>query len=619
MRVNEAFLNSETIFLFRGYLNSILSENLSNFVYNSTTFSIYREELDSLTRSIKDIVLFVINDELRKTNNSEINSRVLINDVIINEIIREEYVSSKLQVLALENLIENKLNSIVNGCKSSTNNFIIFENPIPFTEFSLFKDTKIDYNENSEDETNQEDNEKSQYVGICNSTISNSSNEIKESICRVLTRFIERLYMDEKDFNLHFILVSPFSKPPKDLLRDGMIQVCLPIEWDTSKNNMCILIREVFSGINITEDIVELIIASVSNKGNILSNLLELCYDIRNSQIKKAIGRRLLNKDSLKVNEITKINIRDIEESIKNYNSKMFNLIYSSSIDSIVSIKISIDEDFIGLEKIRDSIKKSVASLEKEEFKSSNFYLKGTDDEYYYPITWFLWGVTGSGKSTLVRSIISLSPKVRVIICNVVEIISPLQGITTRNLRKIFKNALNSRPCILIFDDIDTFLVMNSPNSDSEGETRFKIQTELSETILLLLDSIVHNTSIDNSKIDECLKYFEDSDLNVEFDFTVTNLVRRIPGLMVMMTGKQNIRNYPKELISKIQRHSILTLPSIKEITEYYGKSGNNEIIEVLEEIKNELEECGSKAFLNASEYELLIKEKMYERRMKKT
>ncbi|KAK6587690.1 AAA superfamily ATpase [Cryptosporidium xiaoi] len=617
MRPNRAFLNSEAIFLLRGYLNSIFYENQDNFVSNSTTFCVYREELDSLSKEIKDIVIYVINDELEKVNSSELNGKVFINDVIINDIIREEYVSNKLQVLALENLIENKLNEILNNCKRNTNNFLVFENPIKFMNFSIFQETQTRYDENLEDEIDQEDNEKSEYIGICNSTFSNASNELKESICRVLTRFIERLYMDEKDFNIHFILVSPFSRPPKDLLRNGMIEVHLPIEWDTSKDNMCLLIKEIFSGVELTKDIIEIIIASVSNKGNALSNLLELCYEIKNSLIKKAIGRKLLNRDSIKKEEIIKIYINDVEESIRNYNFKMFNLVYSSSIDSLISTRISIDNDFIGLKKIRDSIKKSVASLEKEEIYGSNFDSTNIGSEYDYPITWFFWGVTGSGKSTLVRSLTSLSPKVRVIICNVVELISPFQGVTTRNMRTIFKSALNSRPCILIFDDIDTFLAMNLSNIESEGETRLRIQKELSETILLLLDSIVHNIS-DHSIIDEHLSNLENGNSNIEFEFTNTNLVRRIPGFMVIMTGKQNINNYPKELISKVQRHSMLTLPSIEEISEYYSKTENNEIIGIIEEIKNELE-CESRAFLNVSEYELLIKEKMFERAMQKT
>ncbi|POM82175.1 ATPase family associated with various cellular activities (AAA) family protein [Cryptosporidium meleagridis] len=612
MTVYKSLLNSNALNIFRGYIKGILSNNNGGFSPRSTNICLYKQVADSLSNNIKDLVLHILNEELEKNTEKEFANTIYLNLI---DLITDNYLYLNAPILPLESLINNEFERIINSSKDKSSNFIIIELPRYFRSRSLFFKNSANNQVEEEDGLDSDDEfcKEVTHFGVFNTTTDDASNKLEESIYRVLKRFIERTMMQE-NFNNHIIMLSPYFKPPQLLLGKGMFEIYLSIEWETNKSNLIQLIEDVFKGIEVENGVIEMIIASISNQNSAFSELIELCFELKHSLATKYIGRRILKGKDIDLNCKMKIRNEDAQDFLQKYNSKLLNSYYSS-IDSLISTKISIDNDFVGLNELRKSIKDSINAL--EQFSERSEVSKNEIDTYAYPISWFLWGSSGSGKSTLVRSMVSISPKVKVLLCNVIDLISPFHGITTRNLRRIFKNAINSRPCILVFDDIETLGALTKKDDLSEGEVRSKINKELASTFLHLLDSVI---SIDqfgdlgNDLLQQMNTNTQERSLEEAIDHFNPKVSRKLAGIMIVMTSRNNMGDFSTELLLKVQKHSFLQLPSIKELLESIREKDNDEVSATAEEIANEIQNLQGDRLINVSEFKILVQNKLYEK-----
>ncbi|XP_668382.1 hypothetical protein [Cryptosporidium hominis TU502] len=613
MTVYKSLLNSNALNIFRGYIKGILSDKNGVFSPRSTNICIYKQVADSLSNNIKGLVLHILNEELEKNKEKELASTI---DLNLIDLITDNYLYLNAPILPLESLLNNEFERIISSSKDKSNNFIIIELPRYFTSNPLFFKNSANKQVEEEDglDSDNEFCKEVTHFGVFNTTTDDASNKLEESIYRVLKRFIERAMMQE-NFNIHLIMLSPYFKPPQFLLGKGMFEIYLSIEWEASKSNLIQLIKDVFKGIEVENGVIEMIIASVSHQDSAFSKLIELCFELKHSLATKYIGRRILKREDIDLNCKMKIRNEDAQDFLQKYNSKLLNSYYSSSIDSLIATKISIDNDFVGLNELRKSIKDSINAL--EQFSERSEVSENEIDIYGYPISWFLWGSSGSGKSTLVRSMVSISPKVKVLLCNVIDLISPFHGITTRNLRRIFKNAINSRPCILVFDDIETLGAFTKKDDISEGEVRSKINKELASTFLYLLDSVIsinQDGDLGNDLLQLLNINIQERSLEEAIDHFNSKVSRKVPGIMIIMTSRNNMGDFSTELLLKVQRHSFLQLPSTKELLESIREKDNDEVSAIAEEIANEIQNLQGERLINVSEFKILVQNKLYEK-----
>ncbi|KAH8584771.1 AAA superfamily ATpase [Cryptosporidium sp. chipmunk genotype I] len=610
MTIFKSLLSSNALSIFRGYIKGILADNYEGFSPRSSNFCIYKQVADSLSNSIKDLVLHILSEELEKNTEKKLVSTIELNLV---DLITDNYLYLNAPILPYESLLNNEFEKIMNSSKSKSNNFIIIELPRNFRLNSL-SSRDLTSNQVEEEDNLDSDGElhKVTHFGVFNTTTSDPSNKLEESIYRVMKRFIERIMMQE-NYNIHLIMLSPYFKPPQLLLGKGMFEIYLSIEWKASKSNLAQLINDVFEGAEVDSDVVEMLIASVSHQDSAFSKLIELCFELKHFLANKYIGRRIFKGENIDLNLIMKFRNDDVQEFLQGYNSKLLSSYYSSSIDSLIATKISIENDFVGLNELRRSIKKSITAL--EQFNEHSEASENEIDTCEYPISWFLWGSSGSGKSTLIRSMVSISPKVKVLFCNVIDLISPLHGITTRNLRRIFKNAIDSRPCILVFDDIETLGAFSKKEDLSEGEVRSKINKELASTLLYLLDSVV---SIDqDGDLENNISQLIDMNIQLYSGETIDHInpkvSRKVAGIMIIMTSRANMSSFPPELLFKVQRHSFLQLPSTKELLESIDRK-DDEISTTAQEIADEIQNLHGDRLINVSEFKILVQNKLYEK-----
>ncbi|OII74717.1 AAA superfamily ATPase [Cryptosporidium ubiquitum] len=608
----KSLLNSNVLHIFRGYIRGILADNNEGFTPRSTNFCIYKQVADSLSNNIKDLVLHVLNEELEKSKEEKLIGTI---DLKLIDLITDDYLYINAPILPLENIFNNEFEKIINNCKYKSNNFIIIELPKHF-RLNVLSSRDLTNDQVEEDNLDSDDGLRNEVIhfGVFNTTTNDPSNEFEESIYRVLKRFIERTMMQE-NFNIHLIMVSPYFKPPQVLLGKGMFEIYLSIEWETNKSNLTQLIKDIFEGTEVANDVIEMIIASISYQNSAYSTLIDLCYELKHFLVVKYIGKRVIKGKDADLNGMMKIRNEDVQEFLQKYNSKKLSSYYSSSIDSLIATKISIDNDFVGLNELRKMIKKSISAL--EQFNNHSEFSGNELDMYGYPISWFLWGSSGSGKSTLVRSMTSISPKVKVLFCNIIDLISPLHGITTRNLRRIFKNAMNSRPCILVFDDIETLGTFSKKEDLNEGEVRSKINRELASTLLYLLDSVISiNQDVELNKalpklIDMNL---QEGNAKETIDQLNSQVSRKVLGLMIIMTSRANMSHFMPELLLKIQRHSFLQLPSTKELLDSISKGDDSEISIAAQEVADEIQKLKGDRLINVSEFKILVQNKLYEK-----
>ncbi|KAF7457578.1 AAA superfamily ATPase [Cryptosporidium felis] len=610
----KSLLRSKTLDIFRGYVRNILIENSGHFTQRSTTFCIYKQVPDILSRVIKNTVLHILDNE------GDLGVKDEAFEVIefdLQDFVTDYHFSRLDPKLPIESKLNGEINKIAKSRRYGTNSFLIIELPLGFGR----SDSRLKYETNHdadfEDGADSDDTEEIVHYGIFNTTTSEPSNRLEESVYRVLTRFVERIKMQE-NYNIHLILLSPYSKPPNCLLGKGMIEIYLPIEWESNKTNLARLVEEIFEGSNIGNDVLEMIIASNSSQENAISGMVELCYELKHSLIDKYVGRELLRGEKVKLENLSEIKFEDVQEFLHMYNLNRISSRYSSSIDSLIATKISIERDFVGLNDLRESIKESIYLLGSGETSSIS-----TEDEvrfFGYPITWFLWGGTGSGKSTLVRSMVSVSPKVNVLLCNVIDLISPLHGVTTRNLRKVFKNALSSRPAILVFDDVETLMGTSLRGSHCEGEVRAKINRELTSTLIYLLESVIsvnHSEELSNEIFSRLAEVdFTGKSTGAPKDQINYKVSRKISGLMIVMTSRANIQSIPMELLGKIQKHSFLQFPTTQELLEDLCKIGDPRVVESARETADELKAAKGERLLNVSEFKSLVQEKLYRKHL---
>ncbi|KAJ1610902.1 AAA ATPase-like protein [Cryptosporidium canis] len=610
MALFKSLLQSRVLDIFRGYLRGIFLDGRDGFIARSTSFCLYRQAPDALSHSIKDLVVHILNEELEKAGKRDVTN---VSDLSLTDLITDYYLSLNVPKLPLETLINTEFERIFRDGQSQPDHFIILEVPSCFRPSYLSpKASAADGVEEDHLESDDERREQVLHFGVFNTTTSDASEELEESVYRVLKRFIERMMMEER-CNTHLIMLSPYLKPPQLLLGKGMFEIYLPIEWEASKSNLTQLIKEVFEGSDIGNDSIEMIIASISYQDNAFSNLVELCYELKHSITTRYIGGRILKGERPEPEGILSISSQDVTEFLQDYNSKKLASYYSSSIDSLISTKISIDRDFVGLKDLRRSIKQSISALEK--FNEHSKSETNDFETYRYPISWLLWGNSGSGKSTLVRSMVSISPKIKVLFCNAIDLISPLHGMTTRNLRRIFQNAINSRPCILVFDDVETLGAFPREEDCSEGEVRSKINKELMSTLLYLLDSVI---SINQ---DQALGHdtFTLKNLNLVGEFEETNdqlnfsISRKVSGLMIVMTTRSSMSSFPPELLEKVQRHSFLQLPSVDELLESIQEEDNPKISTTALQVAEDIQRLGGERLINVSEFKILVQNKLYE------
>ncbi|KAJ1606343.1 AAA ATPase-like protein [Cryptosporidium canis] len=610
MAIFKSLLQSRVLDIFRGYLRGIFLDGRDGFVARSTNFCLYRQAPDALSHSIKDLVVHILNEELERAGRREVAN---VSDLSLTDLITDYYLSLNVPKLPLETLINSEFERIFRDGQSQPDHFIILEVPRCFRPSYLSpKASAADGVEEDHLESDDERREQVPHFGVFNTTTSDASEELEESVYRVLKRFIERTMMEER-CNTHLIMLSPYLKPPQLLLGKGMFEIYLPIEWEASKSNLTQLIKEVFEGSDIGNDSIEMIIASISYQDNAFSNLVELCYELKHFVATRYIGGRILKGERPEPEGILSISSQDVAEFLQDYNSKKLASYYSSSIDSLISTKISIDRDFVGLKDLRRSIKQSISAL--EEFNEHSKSEMNDFETYGYPISWLLWGNSGSGKSTLVRSMVSISPKIKVLFCSAIDLISPLHGMTTRNLRRIFQNAINSRPCILVFDDVETLGAFPREEDCSEGEVRSKINKELMSTLLYLLDSVISMNQ------DQALDHdaFTLKNLNLVGEFEETNdqlnfsISRKVAGLMIVMTTRSSMSSFPPELLAKVQRHSFLQLPSVDELLESIQGEDNPKISTTALQVAEDIQRLGGERLINVSEFKILVQNKLYE------
>lgn len=611
MTLFKSLLNCKVLDIFRGYVRGIFADSDGDFAPRSTSFCIYKRVPDALSHSIKDLVLHILDEESKQVG----ERRALINVVDLNlmDLVTDDCLSVKAPRLPLETFINKEFERIFRSRPSKSNSFVVLELPRHFRPRSLLSKipsksrVESDLSADSGSDDHEQPDKDAVHFGVFNTTTDEPSDELEESIYRVLRRFVERAMMEE-GFNTHLVLLSPCFKPPCALLGRGMFEIHLPIEWEASKSNLIRLIQEVFEDADVDSDAIEMIVASTSHQEEALSHLAELCFELKHFLATKYVGRRILEGADPDLGSVAKVSTQDVHTFLQDFNAKKLVSYYSSSIDSVIATKISIDDDFVGLDELRKSIKKSIAALEccYEHSRADSNQLEETS--YGYPVSWFLWGSHGSGKSTLVRSMVSISPKVKVLFCNAIDLISPLHGVTTRNLRRLFKNALNSRPSVLVFDDIETLGVLSREDDLSEGEARSKINRELASTLLYLLDSVI-SISRDLASGSVLSPKLEDS--SDQFNYGIS---RKVPGLMIVMTSRSDMSSFPPELLFKVQRHSFLQLPSTEELLQGVAGNGCSELSVAARQVADEIRRLQGDRLINFSEFKALVQNRLYEK-----
>lgn len=617
MALVKSLLNSKVLDIFRGYVRGIFADCREGFVPGSTSFCIYKRVPDALSHSVKDLVLHILDEE-----SEEADKKVSISVVDLNliDLVTDDCLLARTAPrLPLETLINREFERVFRRNPDKSNNFVILELPSHFRPRSLLsktptnKEAESDRSDSDLDSDSERQGKDATHFGVFNTTTDEPSDELEESIYRVLRRFVERAMMEE-DFNTHLVMVSPYFKPPHALLGKGMFEIYLPIQWEASKSNLTQLIQEVFEDSEVESDALEMIIASTSHQEDAFSILAELCFELKHFLVTKYVGKRIVKGADPDLDSARKVKGQDVRDFLQDYSSRKL-ASYYSSIDSVIATKISIDNDFVGLNELRKSIKKSIAQLERFSEYSDQAYTNELEEtQYRYPVSWFLWGSFGSGKSTLVRSMVSISPKVKVLFCNAIDLISPLHGITTRNLRRLFKNALSSRPCILVFDDIETLGFLSKEQDISEGEARAKINRELTSTLMYLLDSVI-SINRDQTSGKELSSYLESlGELGETSDQFNHSISRKVSGLMIVMTSRSDMNSFPPELLFKVQKHSFLRLPSTEELLESICRNDSSELSVVAQQVAEEIRRLQGDRLINVSEFKTLVQNRLYEK-----
>ncbi|KAL7069504.1 ATPase, AAA family protein [Cryptosporidium serpentis] len=565
----KALLNSYTLKILRGFLKCIF-EVSSLSIFDCNSICIYKKTEDLLSNIIKPLILDVIKDEIDQLYISNNPLKCRIEELSLISLTKKHLMVPGGLILTLEERLQDEIHTLIEESEAFDILFIVFE-VYDGIHFKRSARSRGDDYENSDDQLNK-------------SAFESPSDNTEEAIERILVRFIERWNIQYSKPKVYLILIFPFSKPP-DFIFSGLLDIVVPMTWDTSISNMRLLIQEILDTEIETEALNA--ITSVLGMNCSLSSVYEITQQLVTYIKRKKIGQPILKglicSEIFQSQNKVKITFEDIKECIEHLNRSRLTKKASSSLDMLISSKISIDKDFIGLCELRQYMKQAVY-LMVDQFSSEN-------SKITYPITWLLWGPPGCGKSTLVRSLTSIHPKVNLILGKMTELINSLHGITTRNLRSLFEKAYLTRPCILVFDDIEDILG-NSFDIEfrSDDNIRTKIHQELTSTLIYMLDSIL---TIEETQL-------EGKSLSID-NYQNREITPKLNGLMIIFTTKLNPKKLPKWLIDRIKKQSLMLYPNVEELSQMLTNSKESEVIYAHEKIIEEVTNCTIKGPNNTS------------------
>ena len=138
--------------------------------------------------------------------------------------------------------------------------------------------------------------------------------------------------------------------------------------------------------------------------------------------------------------------------------------------NSDLSIPLVRWEDVGGLESVKKCLMETVSfSMENEQIFKQNSLIKKTGILFYGP--------PGTGKTLLAKAIASQF-SMNFVSVKGPELLNMYIGESESNVRKVFSCAINSRPCIMFFDEIDSLLPKRATTDSGGGNVMDRIVSQ---------------------------------------------------------------------------------------------------------------------------------------------